>query len=66
MIDIEDVDPEEFVQEHRERIIRVIRHSDDPFTRACAWTLLDRYTRDEDLKQLHDELDAVAEREDDT
>jgi len=62
MIDVDDIDPEEYVQENREEVIRVIRHSDDAFTRACAWTLLDRYTPDQDLDELHDELDLVARR----
>lgn len=61
--DIGDVDPEEFVRENRERILTIIRRSDDPFSRACAWVILDRYTPDNDLDELHDELDEVARRE---
>lgn len=66
MIDVEDINPEEYVQENRNRVIRIVRHCDDPFARACAWTLLDRYTPDKDLEQLHDELDAVTEEGADT
>ena len=62
MIDVDDIDPEEYVQDNRENIIQVIRHSDDPFTRACAWMILDRYTPDRDFEDLHEELDAVARR----
>lgn len=62
MIEVDDIDPEEYVQENRRRIIQVIRHSDDPFTRACAWTLLDRYTPNRELEELHEELDMVANR----
>lgn len=60
MIDVDAVDPEEYVREHRERIVQVIRHSDDPFARACAWVLLDRYTPDRDLEDLRDELDQIV------
>lgn len=62
MIDVERVDAEEYVRENRERIVRVIRHSDDPFARACAWVLLDRYTPDRDLEELREELDAVVRK----
>ena len=62
MIDVEQVDAEEYVRKNRERIVGVIRHSDDPFARACAWVLLDRYTPDRDLEELREELDAVVRR----
>jgi len=62
MIDIDDVDPEEYVQENREKILTIIRRSDDPFARASAWTLLDRHTPDKSVAELQDELQTVAER----
>jgi len=62
MQDIEQVDPETYVEENRERLVQIIRHSEDAFARACAWTLLDRYTPDRELEELHDELDAVSGR----
>lgn len=54
-----DTDPEAYVREHREEIIQVIRRSDDSFTRACAWALLDRYSTNPDIDQLQREFDAV-------
>lgn len=60
--DINDVDPQDYVEENREKILTIIRRSDDPFARACAWTLLDRYTPDKSLDDLEDELQIVAER----
>jgi len=59
---INDVDPEEYVAENREKILTIIRRSDDPFARACAWVLLDRYTPDKDLAELEKELQIVAEQ----
>ncbi|MFA9503250.1 hypothetical protein ACERIM_10760 [Natrinema sp. H-ect1] len=60
---VEEVDPETFIRKNREKVLAVIRQSDDPFARACAWTLLDRYTPDKELDRLHDELDTVIKRE---
>lgn len=54
-----EVDPEEFVKENRERIVEIIRQSDDVFARACAWMLLDRYTPDMDAEELRREFDEV-------
>ncbi len=62
MIDIDDIDPETFVEENRERLVQIIRHSDDPFARACAWAMLDRYTPDREIDELHEELDNVTNR----
>ena len=60
MIDTDDTDPETFAQEHREELINVIRHSDDAFARAAAWTLLDRSTPDQDVEELEEEFDTVV------
>lgn len=62
MNDIGDVDPETFVAENREQVVKVIRHSSDPFIRACAWTLLDRYSDDPDLEELHEELEEISKK----
>lgn len=62
-IDTEDIDAEQYVKENRQQIIRLIRQSDDEFTRACAWLLLDRHTPDMDVEDLHQELDRVLEGE---
>jgi hypothetical protein len=60
---IDNVDPEEYVQNHRERLLAVIRQSSDPFARACAWMLLDRFTEDRDFDELIEELRAVTEQD---
>lgn len=57
-----DVNPEQLVEENREQILTLIRRSDDPFTRAAAWTLLDRYTPDNELDDIETELETVADR----
>lgn len=57
-------DAETFVEENREDIITIIRQSSDSFTRAAAWTLLDKYTPDNDYETLEEELRLIAERGD--
>lgn len=61
--DVSDIDPEEYVSEHRQQLLTLVRRSDDPFTRACAWTLLDRHTPDNSYQELKEELRIVC-RED--
>lgn len=53
------INAEEYVTEHREEILTLIRRSSDPFTRAAAWTLLDKYTPDNDYEQLEAELQVL-------
>lgn len=57
-----DTDPTEYIEENRTKILAVIRGSEDPFARACAWALLDRYTPDNDFETLSEELELVAKR----
>lgn len=56
-------DVEEWVRDNRKQIIQVIRSSDDPFMRACAWALLDKHTSNIEIEDLHVELDEIAEQE---
>lgn len=60
----EDIDPETYVRENRKLILQIIRSCDDPFTRASAWALLDRNTPNPDIDTLHEELDQVANKDD--
>ncbi|WP_276249171.1 hypothetical protein [Haladaptatus sp. YSMS36] len=52
-------DPEKYVKKNREKIIRVVQSTNDPSIRAYAWALLDRYTPNNSLDELHDELDEI-------
>ena len=58
------IDAKEFVQQNRRKIIAIIRSSDDPFMRAYAWALLDKYTSNTDGSELHQELDEILDQED--
>lgn len=50
-----------FVAENREMLVRVLRHSNDAYARACAWALLDMGGDAPEIDQLQQEL-AVLER----
>lgn len=60
--DIQDTDPEEFVEENRETIITVLRNSSDPLARAFAWALLDRYSEPPSEEELLRESEALRRR----
>lgn len=50
-----------FVDENREMLERVLRHSNNPYARACAWALIDAGSDAPDLHQLQQELSALQE-----
>jgi len=50
---------EEYVAENREMLERIFLHSNDPYARACALTLLDEGSDPPDLHRLQKELDAI-------
>lgn len=52
----------EFVDKNREMLGRVLRHSNDPYARACAWALLDAGSDAPDLDQLQRELEQLKLR----
>lgn len=51
--------PEEFVEEDRECLERVIRHSSDPSARAWAWAILDAGSDGPELDDLERELETL-------
>ncbi len=55
-------DIEQFVDENRESIERVLRHSNDAYARACAWALLDAGSDDPDIEDLQRELDQIQQQ----
>jgi len=61
MIDTNYDDIEQFVDANREALVRVIKHSDNSYARACAWTLLDAGSDGPELEQLQSELSHIRE-----
>lgn len=56
-------DPEAFVESNREMLVRLLRHSSNPYARACAWTILDAGSDAPDLDRLQRELAALQHGE---
>jgi hypothetical protein len=56
-------DIETYVRENRDQIVKILRHSSDRFSRACAWTLLDRGLPDPELAELQRELELLQKRD---
>jgi len=54
-------DIEAYVRDNRERLERVVRHSNDPYARACAWTILDAGSDQPELERLQEELEQLQE-----
>jgi hypothetical protein len=55
-------DIDQFVDENRDSIERVLRHSNNAYARACAWTLLDAGSDDPDIDALQRELDQLQQQ----
>lgn len=53
---------EQFVDDNRESIERVLQHSNNSYARACAWALLDAGSDDPDIEDLQRELDQLQEQ----
>lgn len=50
---------ETFVDENREMLERVLRHSNNVYARACAWALIDAGSDPPELAQLSKELEVL-------
>jgi hypothetical protein len=59
----EDTLPEEYVAQHSDELIQVVRQSSDPWIRGLCLAALIKYgNRDYDYKQLRSEIDEIKER----
>jgi hypothetical protein len=56
------IDPDEYVREHRETLVEIIKHGTDPFVRAFALAALVEYGEEPDLDRVRHELDRATER----
>lgn len=50
------IDPDEYVRENRDLLLRVIRNGDDPFTRGLAIAALVEYGPDPSMDQVIDDI----------
>lgn len=56
-----DGDPDQFVGENRETLLRIVKHGDDRFVRALAMNALILYGSDPDLEDVERELREAKE-----
>lgn len=56
-------DPDRYVQENREKLVRIIKHGTDPFVRALAMAILVEYGTDPDIEKVRREFDTFVEME---
>lgn len=57
------IDPDEYVRENRETLVRIIKHGNDDFVRSLAMAALVEYGGEPALDKVRDDLDRVAELE---
>jgi len=54
-------DPSEYVRQHRDQLIDIIKHSDDVFTRSLCLAAIVEYGPDPCIDDLIDDLRAIEE-----
>lgn len=54
-------DPDQYVRENHDLLVRIIRHGDDPFVRALALSALVHYGDDPELYELERDLGLARE-----
>lgn len=60
-VDSYDVDPDEYVRENRETLVKIIKHGNDEFVRALALAALVEFGGEPDIEQVRRELDRAEE-----
>jgi hypothetical protein len=58
-------DPSEYVSQHRDQLIDIIKHSNDVFTRSFCLAALLEYGDDPRIDDIIDELRAIEEDQSD-
>jgi len=53
-------DPDEYVRNNRDTLVRIIKHSNDDFVRSLALAALVEYGEDPDIEKVRRELEKAA------
>ena len=56
-------DPDEYVREHCETLVEIIKHGTDPFVRALAIAALVEFGEDPDIERVRYELNRATDPE---
>lgn len=59
---VEQVDPEEYVREHRDTLVDILLHGNDDFVRALALAALVEYGGEPDIQQVQREIGRLVGR----
>lgn len=62
MKDFTETDPDQYVRENRDALVKIIKHGTDNFVRAFALAALVEYGDEPDIEHVRRELDRAAEQ----
>lgn len=54
-------DPDDYVREHKETLVRIIKHGDDLFVRSLALAFLVEHGDDPQLHEIRSQIDEFAD-----
>lgn len=54
------IDPDEYVRNNRDTLVRIIKHGNDDFVRSLALAALVEYGDDPDIEKVRRELEKAA------
>jgi hypothetical protein len=63
MSETSSANPDEYVRENRETLIKILMHGNDDFVRALAWAALIEYGGQPDFEKVRAELERAEEME---
>jgi hypothetical protein len=55
------IDPDEYVRNNRDTLVRIIKHGNDDFVRSLALAALVEFGEDPDIEKVRRELEKAAE-----
>lgn len=55
------IDPDEYVRNNSDTLVRIIKHGNDDFVRSLALAALVKYGDDPDIEKVRRELEKAAE-----
>lgn len=54
------IDPDEYVRNNRDTLVRIVKHGNDDFVRSLALAALVEYGEDPDIEKVRRELEKAA------
>jgi len=57
------IDPDEYVRNNRDTLVRIVKHGNDDFVRSLALAALVEYGEDPDIEKVRRELEKAARKD---